>query len=64
MKPTKYLYGDDKPLPVPKNIIDSRITILNSELASILLQEWLIRDGKRANDIIKAIKFWESINER
>jgi hypothetical protein len=64
MKDNSYLYGENIQVPpVPDEIIRERVSLLESNLEELLNIHYLLRDGKRCNDIVKAIKFWESINE-
>ena len=62
MKTNTYLYGDDVEVPeVPADIIVRRVELLRDNLDELLKVHYADRDGKRCNDIIKAIKFWGSI---
>jgi len=63
MKTTSYLYGlNNKPLDIPQDVINNRIKLLNDNLNKILKHNYLERDTKRMNDVLKAIEFWNSIN--
>lgn len=65
MKDNSYLYGTDVGVPeIPADIIMRRVELLKEHLAELIEVEPMLRDGKRCNDVIKAIRFWETINER
>jgi len=63
MKNNYYLYGDATVPEIPKEVVKVRIELLKSNLATVLAVSYAIRDSNRVNDIVKAIKFWENINE-
>jgi len=64
MKSNSYLYGDDVFVPViPADVVMRRIELLNEHLAELLEVHYLNRDTVRCNDIAKAIKFWERVND-
>ena len=63
MKTTSYLYGDNKPMDIPEEVIQNRIALLNKELDIELAKHYSIRDTRRTNDLVKAILFWENINK-
>ena len=59
----EYLYGKEfVALDVPQEVVNSKLEVLSEQLAIHLEHSFYIRDGKRVNAIIKAIKFWENIN--
>ncbi len=61
----EYLYGDDVVVPkIPLSIIDKRIQLLNDNLERLLKVDYKVRDTMRCNDIIKAVKFWESLKQK
>lgn len=60
MTKTQYLYSYWKPLRIPQAVIDDRVRILNAELREEL---GLVAYSQRIGDLIKAIKFWETIND-
>lgn len=65
MKDNSYLYGDDVDVPeIDSYVVARRIELLNDNLAELLEEHWLKRDAKRINDIQRAIKFWEMINNK
>jgi len=65
MKNNSYLYGEDTEVPeIPQSIIDERVDKLKANLEKLLDHSYYTRDGLRINAIIKAIKFWETINEK
>lgn len=56
---TEYLYGVDVIVPdIPKNVIDERVVLLNSNLTKLLSVGYLKRDQVRVNAVLKAINFW------
>ena len=63
MKTTEYLYGSSKPLPVPQEVIDHRVKLLNKELTEEQAKHYFERDISRVHQIVKAVKFWETIND-
>lgn len=64
MKTNIYLYGEDAEVPdIPPEVIVRRIEALKDNLEELLEVDYHIRDGARCNSIIKAIKFWENIND-
>ena len=64
MKDNTYLYGDYIDVPeIPSDIVMRRIELLNDNLAELLEVHYLNRDTVRCNTIIKAVRFWEKIND-
>ena len=63
MKSTEYLYGTKDVIMVPKSIIQERIRLLNENLRVLLDVHYFERDTQRISDVMKAIRFWEKINE-
>jgi len=65
MKDSKYLYGREslKGLSVMKyeDALEVKINLAESVIASILREDYKIRDMNRVNDCIKAIKFNEAL---
>lgn len=60
----EYLYGKDVKLePIPKHIIDCRVKALNKHLTSLLDHSFYTRDRARIAAVLKAIKYWENLNE-
>jgi hypothetical protein len=65
IKDNSYLYGEGVVVPlIPKETVDERIAILRAHLDELLEVDWRVRDGVRCNAIIKAIKFWENLNDK
>ena len=61
----EYLYGKDIDVPeIPEDIIMRRIELLKDHLEELLDHSYHTRDGERVNAILKAIKFWETINKQ
>jgi len=61
----EYLYGEDVEVPeIPQEIIMRRIELLKDNLAELLDHSYYTRDGDRCNKILKAIRFWETINNK
>jgi hypothetical protein len=63
MKTTSYLYGDNKPMNIPDEVIQNRIALLDKELSAELARHYSVRNVKRTNDLVKAKLFWENINK-
>jgi len=62
-KSNSYLYGSEAVLtPIPTHIITERISLLKQHLKSLLDVHYTKRDSMRINHVIKAIDFWENIN--
>ena len=57
-----YLYGEVIPPQIPQEIITKRIEILNINLHKLLNENYKDRDYQRIDAIMKAIKFWKTIN--
>ena len=63
MKGNIYLYGEDTEVPIiPAEITMRRVEMLKDNLAELLEHSYHTRDGVRVNSVLKAIKFWENIN--
>ena len=62
MKCNKYLYGEDTPMAIPEEVINNRLTILRRRLNVVMSQDYMNRDYSLKNDLVRAIKFWENIN--
>lgn len=62
MKQTKELYGTDDVMLVDQDIIDDRLSKLRANKEKLLAVDYMHRDDKLINDIIKAECFWENIN--
>jgi hypothetical protein len=61
----EYLYGSDVEVPeIPGDIIVRRLELLQDNLRELLDHSYHTRDGERVNAVLKAIDFWEKINER
>ena len=59
----EYLYGIDTKVPhIPQEVIASRVKLLNKQLSIVLECDYHLRDQARKNEVIKAINFWETIN--
>jgi len=64
VRANSYLYGKDEEVPeIPDYIIMRRIGLLKDMLNELLEVPLLQRDTDRYNAVIKAIDFWENINE-
>ena len=64
MKDNSYLYGDNVEVPtIPQDIIDKRVELLKAHLEKLLNHSYYTRDTTRVNKVIKAIDFWEKIND-
>jgi 3-dehydroquinate dehydratase len=63
LRSNEYLYGEGVEVPpIPKDVIEARLDVLNKHLKKLLEVNQLKRDGSRCNAVIKAIKFWTDIN--
>ncbi len=63
MSVQEYLYGEDIEIPaIPQEIIMRRIEILKDHLTEQLEHSYYTRDNSRVSAILKAISFWENIN--
>ena len=66
MQPSKsvYLYGEGVKTPeIPKEVITGRLKPLNDHLKELLAIHFMDRDNSRVTAVLKAIEFWENINE-
>lgn len=64
-KSNEYLYGEDIEVPeLPQEFVMRRVELLNEHLTELLEVHYDSRDGKRCNDVMKAIDFWSSINDK
>ena len=64
MNTNEYLYGDEVPLDVPTVVIESRLSILRKRLNEELEKEASEWDMVYTEDLIDAIEFWSTINDR
>ena len=59
-----YLYGEDVIAPpIPLEVSERRIKLLELNLEKLLDHSFHTRDGRRCNAVIKAIDFWRNINK-
>ena len=59
-----YLYGEGIEIPeIPADIIARRLAALADNLEELLNHSYYDRDQARVNDVLKAIKFWETVQE-
>ncbi len=63
MKKQEYLYGDVEVCTIPEDVIMRRVEALKDHLDELLKIDYSARDFNRVNNIVKAISFWENINE-
>jgi len=64
-KSNEYLYGEDIEVPeIPQEIVVRRIELLNEHLEEILAEPYFSREAFRCNAVIKALSFWENINNK
>ena len=64
-KTNEYLYGEGVEVPlIPQEIVEARVIALQKHLSKLLDHSYYTRNGKRCNDIIHAISFWENINKK
>jgi len=63
MQNNSYLYGDHEPMAIPEEVILDRLKALSKELDKQLAIDMYHRDGKKCNQIVKAIDFWTNINK-
>ena len=65
MLTNSYLYGDDFEVPdVPAYIVMCRVVQLKDRLAEVQEVEYMLRNHILKEDLLKAIEFWETINDR
>lgn len=64
MKTNKYLYGDAIITPIPKDIVDERVTALNKTLKMLLNEPMTERDEERIRRAWEAIDFWEKLGKK
>jgi len=63
-KSNAYLYGEDVEVPqISMLVIARRIELLQDKLEELLDHSYHTRDSKRCNAIIKAIDFWDTLND-
>jgi len=63
MKETEYLYGENVNVPeIPYGVINQRIALLNKHLTELLSVHYTKRDAKRVSAVVKAIDFWDKLN--
>ncbi len=59
----QYLYGEDAEIePIPNELLVRRLEALNDNLRELLTKHYFDREEMRINAVIKAIDFWENIN--
>ena len=59
-----YLYGDEVEVPdIPADVIARRLAALSDNLEELLNHSYYDRDQTRVNAVLKAITFWETIQE-
>ncbi len=64
MSRNEYLYGKHVEVTeIPQELIDERVALLRTHLAKLLDHSYHTRDGVRCNKVIKAISFWEKLND-
>jgi len=64
MDDNTYLYGKEVEVPeIPADIIMRRVELLNDTLTDLLSEPLLERDTLKINRVLKAITFWETIND-
>lgn len=65
MKDNSYLYGEGVEVPeIDSYAIMKRIELLKEHLEELLEHSYHTRDSDRVNAILKAINFWEKINDK
>ncbi len=59
----QYLYGEDVEIePIPNELLVRRLEALNDNLRELLTKHYFDREEMRINAVVKAIDFWENIN--
>jgi len=58
-----YLYGTDDVPEIPAETVMRRIELLKDNLTEVMSKHYLDRDNEKKGKILRAIKFWETINE-
>ena len=64
LKSNMYLYGVDEVPEIPQTVVVQRLVLLQGELKKLLDVHWLKRDATRCNAVLKAISFWQQINDK
>ena len=64
IKSTEWLYGTNNVPKIPNTVIKDRVAILNERLREVNDEHYTKRDDVLKEAIIKAIKFWETINDK
>lgn len=59
----QYLYGEDAEIePIPNELLVRRLEALNDNLRELLTKHYFDREEMRISAVVKAIAFWENIN--
>ncbi len=64
MKTNRELYGSQKPMDIPQEVIDDRVELLTYELEKEQTMHLMVRKHAKVNRLLKAIEFWRTINEQ
>jgi len=59
----EYLYDTNEVPQIPTDIVNARLDLLKANLEKLLYHSYYTRDNVRVNAVLKAIHFWENINE-
>jgi len=60
MHSDEYLYGSDVEVPkLDAEVVMRRIELLSDNLSELLDHSYHIRDTKRVDAVLKALKFWQ-----
>lgn len=63
MKTNEYLYGDAKIDPIPKEIVEQRVTALRIHKDKLLAEDNQVRDWERIKDILDASDLWIALGK-
>ena len=65
MKQNSYLYGEGVEItPIPYEIVDERITALQSHLSKLLNVPMMERNEKKVRAVSNAITFWNKLAKK
>ena len=58
-----WLYGTEDVPSIPEDVVAERLELLQHQLFLLNNEDYNLRDLEKRNAVIKAISFWENINE-
>ncbi len=63
MKTNNWLYGTEDVPSIPQDIIDKRLDLLNDRLRKLNELNYKVRNNELRHEVIRAIQFWQEIND-